>query len=435
MSLLEQHYLTKIEGHGSLKIDLKESKAKLQIDEGERLFEALLLGRPFTDGPFITSRICGVCPIAHTIASISALENALDIKVSEDTIRLRKILLASQIIQSHTLHLFFLTLPDYIGASSVLDLSKTKPELFKIAMDFKNLGDKISTIIGGRHIHPITPIVGGFSKLPSKKDLEIIKNEIKKHLEPAQKIIELFSKFKYPKISNPTTYMTLVNGTSYEIYQGKIETSENYIFDSENYQKEIIESVKPYSSAKFSSHNNKPFMVGAAARISLHQDYLNKKAKKSLDQSGFEFPTYNVFHNNLAQAIEILHFLEEIMNLCDELINDQSYKLPASPSLESSRGGRQGGQIIDYKLKAGCGVGAIEAPRGILYHYYEIDSQGIIKKCDIIPPTAQNLTNIEKDAEALLKLYKNDDKLNNVCIRELEMLIRAYDPCITCSVH
>ncbi|EKD56696.1 MAG: nickel-dependent hydrogenase large subunit [uncultured bacterium] len=419
MSLVEQHYITKIEGHGTLNINFRQCHAKLEIDEGERFFEALLVGRPYTDGPFITSRICGVCPVAHTLASIKALESALDIMIDDNTIRLRKILLASQIIQSHALHLFFLTLPDYIGLSSTLELHQTKPELFKIALSLKNLGDKITTIIGGRNVHPINLVVGGFSKIPSKNELQEIKLACQNNLTFTQETVKLFASFNYPKISNPVEYMSLVNGESYETYDGKVETSKNYIFDPINYKKEIIEKVKSYSSAKFSTHDGQPMMVGGLARISLHHQYLNTKAKKTFNDLKIEMPSYNTFHNNLAQAIEMVHFLEEIIKLCEELINDQSYK----------------SQVISYKLKSGHGIGAIEAPRGVLYHYYELDKKGIIKNCDIITPTAQNLTNIEEDATALLKEFKLDKLEGKVCIRELEMLIRAYDPCITCSVH
>lgn len=419
MSLLEQHHITKIEGHGTLNISFKECRARLEIEEGERLFEALLIGRPLAEAPFITSRICGVCPVAHSLASIKALEDALGVKVSEETIKLRKILLASQIIQSHALHLFFLSLPDYIGVTSALELHKTHPQLFNIALKIKSLGDNITTIIGGRNVHPITAVVGGFSKTPSPKELRQIKNDCQKLLNSCQKIIKLFASFKYPYYKKETTYLSLVSGKKYEIYDGKVESSQNYIFDPHDFQKEIKEKIKPYSTAKFAFHDNKSLMVGAIARISLHQEYLNPLAKSALKNSLVEFPIFNSFYNNLAQAVEILHFVEEIIKLCDELILSNNYKLP----------------IIDYKLKAGEGVGAIEAPRGTLYHHYEIDTKGLIKNCDIVTPTVQNLANVEEDAAALLKKYHFKQKNVAVCIRDLEMLIRAYDPCITCSVH
>lgn len=418
MSLVEEHYIAKIEGHGVLNIAFKECRAKLEIHEGERLFEALLLNRPYHDGPFITSRICGVCPVAHTIASIKAIEDALDIDVNENIINLRKILLASQIIQSHVLHLFFLTLPDYLGYNSVLELSKNKPELFNMALELKASADEITTIIGGRNVHPINAVVGGFSAPISKKQLLKIRQRSLKNLSNAQKTVEIFNQFKYPKITNQTLYMALVNGKEYEMYDGKIEVSDNYIFDPINYKKEIQEKTKVYSTAKFSTYDKKTFMVGAIARIALHRDYLNNHAKKTL--SKINFPNFNPFYNNLAQAIENVHLLEEIIKLCDKLLQNKDFPNNLK---------------VDFNIKAGKGVGAIEAPRGLLYHYYELDKSGLIINCDIITPTAQNLTNIENDASALLKKFGQRSKSKNVCIRELEMLIRAYDPCITCSVH
>jgi len=419
MSLTEQSYITKIEGHGSLEIKFDQCRAKLKINEGERLFESLVFNRPFSDGPFITSRICGVCPVAHTIASINALENALNISVPTEIEKLRKIMLASQIIQSHSLHLFFLALPDYLGISSAFELSKNKPELFNTALNLKKIGDKINTIIGGRNIHPITLIIGGFSKLPNKSNLKKIIELCKNNIESAKNTISLFASFKYPQINCNTQYMCLTNGNNYETYSGQIESSNNYIFDTKNYKNEIVESIQNNSPSKYAKHNNKSIMVGAISRISMHQDYLNNQAKKSLLKTKINFPTNNTFYNNLAQAIEILHFLEEIIKLCNELLQSDYENL----------------KPINFELKACSGVGVIEAPRGLLYHYYELDRNGIIKNCDIITPTNQNLSNIELEMNELLKFHKNSKISKDSSAKELEKLIRAYDPCITCSVH
>lgn len=414
-------YISKIEGHGKLNINLKNNSARLEIDEGERLFEALVLGKSYLDVPFITARICGVCPVAHTIASVKGLERALNYTIDPSTEKLRRIILASQIVQSHALHLFFLALPDYLEEiDSTLELSAKAPHLFKIALSIKQFSDKLTTIIGGRNVHPITIIPGGFSKIPNKNDLEKILNEAKKILPMAKKTVQLFSSFTYPKINNKTQYLALANN-SYETYDGYISSIDKPEFADIDYQDNLKEKIVPHSTAKFAQFKKAGLMVGAIARISINQNHLKPEAttalKKSIRQLADHFPTYNSFHNNIAQAIELVHFVEEIVDLTQELIDNENY-IHIKP---------------DIIVKNGSGVGAIEAPRGTLYHYYELDKTGKIVNCDIITPTVQNLTNIENDMQILLK--NNQGKPAEFRQQEIEMLIRAYDPCITCSVH
>lgn len=415
------NFITKIEGHGKLNISFASGKAKLEIDEGERLFEALLLGRPYHDAPFITSRICGVCPVAHTLASIKGLENALKIKPSETTINLRRMIMAGQIIQSHALHLFFLALADYLpGIDSALDLAKKNPVLFKIAVNLKKIGDDITTIIGGRNVHPINLVVGGFSKLPDKNKIKDAVEEAKNLIPSIQKVIRIFSKFSYPDYFKETEYLCLKNAKNYEIYEGDVLSSTGKMFKTDNYKKEIKEEIKPYSTAKFGKRTSLGFMVGAIARISNLQDNLNYLAKKELIKTKIIYPTYNSFYNNLAQAVEILHFLEEITKLGKIILKDKDYESALAKPI---------------KIKSESGVGAVEAPRGTLYHYYELDKNGLIKNCDIITPTVQNLSNIEAEAKVILTNGLSKNRSTKKIAKELEMLVRSYDPCITCSVH
>jgi len=410
-------YICRVEGHGYLKLDYDHAKVQLVVDEGERLFEKLLVGRPYSDAPFITARICGVCPTAHTLASIAALENAFEVEINTDIEHLRRILLAGQIIQSHALHFFFLAAPDYIGLDSALDMADKKPEVFKIALALKEVGDDIIRVIGGRQIHPVTPQVGGFTKKFNKKTLLDLKKRIEGCMHFALEALDLAGKFKYPQFENETQYFALTNGKDYAFLNGKITSNNGLKTDIQNYELNIKEKVLEYSSAKHATHNTESFMVGALSRVNLQADKLNPKAKNAAKKlKRISLPSHNPYHINLAQTVEIVHFMEEAVKCLNELIHGRE------PILKSP-----------YKVKASSAAGAIEAPRGTLYHYYEIDNKGIIQACDIVTPTVQNLENAERDAEHILQNTK--DLSDEERYHLLEMLVRAYDPCITCSVH
>ncbi len=410
-------YICKIEGHGYLKLDYDHAKVQLVVDEGERLFEKLLVGRPYTDAPFITARICGVCPTAHTLASISALENAFQVEVNKDIEHLRRVLLAGQIIQSHALHFFFLAAPDYVGLDNALEISKKKPEIFKIALALKEIGDDIVRTIGGRQVHPVTPCVGGFAKDFDRKTLLDLKKRIDARMHFALETLDLAQNFRYPDFTNPSQYFALTNGVNYCLIGGKITSTEGVRANIQDYGLNIKEKVVAHSTAKHATHNKKPFMVGALSRVNLQAKYLNPKTKTAIFKfKNIKLPSTNPYHINLAQATETLHFMEEASKLLEVMIHGKE------PMLK-----------IPYNVRKSEAAGAIEAPRGTLYHYYKIDDKGIIQDCDIITPTVQNLENIERDAEFVLANTKklSEDERYHL----LEMLVRAYDPCITCSVH
>lgn len=412
MKNLLDHYITKIEGHGALKVDFTREKVELHVKEGERLFEGLILGRNFEDGPIMTARICGVCPTAHTLASIAALEAALGVEVPDHIVKIRKILLSLQMFQSHVLHLFFLAIPDYLGLDSALELADKDPEVFKTVLDMKKLADDGIELIGGRPIHPVTPVVGGFTKIIDYNELVKYKKKIEKNLIHAIEAAKLFQSFEYPEVENEKEYLAILDA-GYPLMGTEIVSSYGNGFIVSDYKKHINEVLKVYSSAKFAKKDGSGFIVGAIARANLKFPLLNKAALKV---AADYFPTNNPFKNNLAQAVEMVHYMEEIIIFIDSL---------KGVDLSLAR--------VEFALKAGAGAGVIEAPRGLLFHYYELNSKGIITNCDIITPTAQNLTSIEDDAEAVLKATGNLSKEKRQ--HQMEMLVRAYDPCITCSVH
>jgi sulfhydrogenase subunit alpha len=410
------HYIAKIEGHGSLRIDYTTDSAKMQIHEGERLFEAMLVGRNYQDGVFIPQRICGVCPTAHCISAIKAIEYAMGVEISKTTRDLRKLMICGQTIQSHALHLFFLVLPDYLNVESALALAHSSPEKFKMALNLKKIGDKIVEVIGGRAVHPITPEVGGFSKVPSQKDLMGLRRDLEMMLHDATDCVRLFASLEYPELENPTQYHSIQADNKYGFYGGAINSSSGEIFDIKDYRRHIDEYITPYSTAKFAKSKKKPMMVGSISRLNLHSMFLNPLAEEELEKSGINFPTYNSFHNNFAQSVEILHFIEEAISRIDDILSEGMADFHQ-----------------EIRISPGFGSGAVEAPRGTLYYSFGIDEAGKITECNIITPTVQNLPNIESDAQELLSITDGKPKAKREHL--LEMLVRAYDPCITCSVH
>lgn len=417
MTSVLDHYISKIEGHGQLKYSIAENLVRVEIDEGERLFEKLVIGQSYKDIPFITARICGVCPTSHILAAIFAIENAFGVRPNDAITNLRKALQAAQIVQSHTLHLFFLALPDYLKAKNSLELYEKNPRVFKVASDLKKIADEVIETIGGRAVHPVTPTVGGFLKVPEKDTIEKLIVKVRSSQRLALEALDLFAGFHYPYLKRTTEYFSLSRNGTVDIFGDTLVSSGGVEIDAASYPYIITEKVKSYSTAKFAEHDGHGMMVGALARLNLMEESdLNHKAQNALKEAGITLPITSSFKNNVAQAVELVHFLEEIeLRLVDYL------------------GGRNERTKLPYRIAAKTGVGAIEAPRGTLYHSYELDKNGIVLNCDIVTPTVQNLTNLEDDANEYLRQNKQVTIPRRE--RELEMLVRAYDPCITCSVH
>lgn len=412
-------HIAKIEGHagfvGSI-LDGKMEDAKLEVKIGIRLFERLVINRPFEDIPVMVARVCGVCPVVHHLTSIKALEKAMDIKPSVQTIKLRKIMQHGQLIHSHSLHVFFLALADFFKLKHDVDLIKKFPDYTETALKVRDYGNNIVRKIGGRAVHPVSSVVGGFLKLPSKETLQELLDEQKEVLKIVSELGELFSKLNYPNFERKTEYVTLQNKNEYAIYEGDVISNMGLKVEPSDYESHVEEIHKPFEVVKRVKRDGREIFVGALPRINNNYNKLSPGAKKLIKNSGFKFPNYNTFLNVFAQVVEIVHCIEETGEWLKELLDSKQTKA-----------------ITDYKVKAGKGAGIIEAPRGILYHYYEVDKQGIVRNSNIITPTAQFISNLEKDVEAFFPQTKNMTNENRR--RKIQMLIRAYDPCMTCTVH
>lgn len=431
MKTIQINHIGKMEGHADFVAEIVKGKvdsAKLITTEGARLIEGILIGRHFSEAPIITARICGICPVVHKLSSIKAIESAFRIKPTKQTIKLRKILELAQIIHSHALHLFFLSLPDFFGLENDLILIKKYPKETKGALAVREWALKVIEAIGGRAVHPIACEVGGFKVLPEKTELKNLSDQFEQILKNALRLVNLTLKIKYPKLKRKTTFISLTSQDEYAVYSGdlKILSEKEKIIPAEDFNKNIKEIEEPYRAAKSAALKGKPFMVGAIARINNNRDKLNPLAKGILKGMPFKNPEYNVFMNIPAQAIEIVHCLEEMR----KLLADLSLTLEPEKSLGDKL------NIIGQANPLGrevSGADAIEAPRGTLYHHYRIDKNGYIKECAIITPTVSYLKNLEEDIKAYLPQVMNlDPKKRSLKIRSL---IRAYDPCIACATH
>ena len=400
----------------------KVEELKIQTLLGLRQVEGILIGRRYFEVPIVVSRICGICPVPHILAAVTALEKALEVKISEQTVLLRKLLLAANIIYSHTLHLFFLSLPDFFDIESDLELLKKFKKESKAALRIREVAEEILEMVGGRVVHPITPIVGGFSKLPEKGRLKKVLEKIPWAIEDAVFLVNTFKKINYPDFKRETLFASVFSGKEYAFFEEKIiQIGEEKITAGDFYSTKIEEDLKspPVKKVKF---KGKDYMVGAIARLKNNEEFLATLAKEKLEefrkerQISKEKYFKNIFFNLFSQAIEVLHFLMISKGLIEEVLKH---------SLKEEK--------TEVKFSPSSGLSALEAPRGALFHYYEIDKDGRIFNCNIITPSAQFLHNIEEDLKTLLpKILKLKKKEQ---IRKIRSLIRIYDPCISCATH
>ncbi|MGQ4913202.1 MAG: Ni/Fe hydrogenase subunit alpha [Candidatus Asgardarchaeia archaeon] len=412
--------LARVEGHGGITVEIKDNKVKnvrVEIYEGPRLIETLVIGKTPEEDLNIVPRICAICTLSHRYAAIRGLERALGIDPPEKVKLLRELMHLGEMLESHSLHVFVLALPDFLGyPSAIAMIDKYKDDVVK-ALQLKKYANKIMRVVSGRMIHGENPIVGGFGKFPTKKELLEIKEETKKMLPIAERGVEIMASLDYPDYAEANTVFMCLNPPNGEFgFVGDsllFSTGEEY--DVEKYKEAFSERVVSYSFAKRSRYKGQPFSVGALARINNIGDRLKGKAGAYYRKYHDDKWLVNPIYNNFAQAIEMVYCLEEIPKLIDKIV-----KMPDC-------------EIVKPERLTGTGTGSVEAPRGTLLHHYEIKDYKITKS-DIITPTAMNLDDIERyigiAAEKLVE-RKEIDSMN----LQLEMIARAYDPCISCSAH
>lgn len=429
------HHITRVEGHGNIVVNVNDGtieKCEWQVPEAPRFFEAMVRGRHYSEVARITSRICGICSVGHTLASLKATEAALGIEISEQTDLLRRILKHAENYDSHVLHVYFLVAPDLLDVPSVFPLVPTHGDVVKRALRMKRLGHEWGSCIGGRTTHPTRAVVGGFASLPGAartvREAEANLSELKdKLLAVVPDAVETFKLLcdlaaKIPAFERPTEYVGLVDDFEYGLYDGKIgclmPDGSRELFDVEDYRKVTNEYVTDQSTAKFTKHNMSSYMAGAMARMNLNYDMLHPEAAKLAEGLGFKPICVNPYMNSVAQFIEAVHSVYMSVEYIDRLL---------------TKGLKEEKPVAPTKYERG--VASTEVPRGILFHEYAYDADGTCTMGNCIIPTNQNHANIQCDFEKIVPEMLAADVPEDKMELGLEMLVRAYDPCISCSTH
>ncbi|KCZ71790.1 coenzyme F420-reducing hydrogenase, alpha subunit [Candidatus Methanoperedens nitroreducens] len=426
------HYLTRVEGHGNIVVDVKEGKltrCEFQVIESPRFFESMLVDRCIWEAQHLTSRICGICACAHSLASIKAAEDALGIKPSEEVISLRKLLLHTEMMDSHILHVYFLVVPDLLGVKSVMQLIKTHKPLVEMALRMKRMSDYAGEVLAGRHIHPISYVIGGLTQMPSKKGLEKLYKLMLEARRDGDETVKIIKALKFPEFNRPTQYMSLTSEEEYAFYDGDLIINGGRRTKIRDYKKLLTEKVLDYSTAKISTIDNKPYTVGAISRFNNNYDKLNKKAKEVAKELGLKPPCHNPYLNTAIQLVEWVHCLEESIKMMEKILKNglKEEKIVVASWPKRS-------QINTLKFMPDTGTGCVEAPRGSLFHQYSIDDTAHITAADCVIPTNQNIGNLEEDMRKIVPELLGTHTQEQITL-DLEMLARAYDPCISCATH
>jgi sulfhydrogenase subunit alpha len=421
------HHLTRVEGHGNIVVDVKNGKIEKmqwQVPEAPRFFEAMVRGRHYTEVARITSRICGICSIGHTLASVKATENALGIKISPQTFNLRTLIKHAENFDSHILHIYFLVAPDLFSVPSVFPLVPTHTEVVVRALRMKRLGHEWGSLLGGRTTHPNRVIPGGFAEYPTEEELKTLRQRLV-NLQPdldatVQTVLSVADKL--PAFERPTEYMALSSDKEYALYDGVIQTvmpdGKKERWPVSGYKSCTNEYVVTQSTAKYTKNKMGSYMAGALARFNNNYDLLNPEAKKLAEALKFKPLCFNPYMNSVAQLVEVVHSVKDSIRLIDEVLG-AGYKP----------------EELAKPTKYGQGQGSVEVPRGILFHEYGYDKDGMCTGGNCIIPTNQNHANIQLDLEALVPKLLAANKDEKAMELGLEMLVRAYDPCISCSTH
>ena len=416
---IDLHHLTRVEGHGNIVINVNKGvleQCDLEIVEAPRFFEAMLRGLPYEQASHLASRICGICAVTHATASLRAVENALGVQNSPQTNLLRLLNLYGEILDSHILHVYMLVAPDLLGVGSVIPLAKSAPDVVLRALRMKKLAGDICGFVCGRHTHPIGMTVGGFTHLPTEEQLINLDERLQDTRQDFDATVELFQSLTLPDFERDTEYIALRKDDEYCFMDGEITSTDGGSWPLELYREVTNEFQVAHSTAKHARHQRQSYMVGALARYNINQDKLHPKARSAANDLDLGTKTTNPYMNTTAQVVEIVHCVEESIQTIQRLLeNGIKQEEPAKPSRIS-----------------GGGVGACEAPRGTLFHNYVIKND-IISDANCVIPTAQNLANIEADMQALVPTIL--DRSSDEITQQVEMLVRAYDPCISCSAH
>ncbi len=410
--------LARVEGEGALVLRLRNGQVedvRLTIYEPPRFFEALLRGRHYAEAPDITARICGICPVAYQMSACNALESLFHVEIPPELRLLRLLLYYAEWIQSHTLHVTLLHAPDFLGFDSVVQMAEAYPDLVQQALQLKKTGNRLLALIGGREIHPINVRVGGFYAVPRPSELLELRDPLRRALEHALELARWVAGFEFPDLELDYEFVALRHPDEYAILDGRIVSNRGIDIPVSRFDETFVESQVPYSTAlRYEVDGRGSYLAGPLARFNLNFSQLSPLARETARETGISPPVRNPFKSIIVRSVEIVHALEQSLALIER------YEPPARP-------------FVDCTIRAGIGYGASEAPRGILYHRYEVSTDGTVLDARIVPPTAQNQKQIEEDLRHLapLAIRLPKERATWLC----EQAIRNYDPCISCATH
>ncbi len=424
---IDVDHVARIEGHGNIHVVIEDGQVKtvqMEVVEAARLFESMVRGRSFTEVPYIASRVCGICSASHTVTDILAIERIFGVEVSDRTHALRELLVYGSYLQNHGTHLYVLAAPDFLGQKSVFPLEEVDPALFDHALALKAFGNKLCTKVGGRSIHPITAVVGGFTSEINRDEYLWLADEMDALRPFALQTVDLFSSFEVPRIQSAGDALAMYAPGKFAVCDSRLVrfADSGLVFDADEWNEAIEEYEVSHSGALFAREraNGSHYMTNALARMNTSWDYLCKDAKVAAAKAGLRPPERNPYENNVAQAIELVDALERCAEICRRLAADE---------FEGSS------RVVPFSVRAGRGVGYTEAPRGALFHDLTLDDDGRVVKASIVTPTAQNTANLEDDMRLLAELLVKEGADALTVKLEIEKLVRAYDPCLSCSVH
>ena len=410
--------LARVEGEGAMIVRIaggEVEEVKLNIYEPPRFFEAFLRGRGFTDVPDITARICGICPVAYQMSSVTAMEMACGVEVGGQLRALRRLLYCGEWIESHALHVFMLHAPDFLGYESALDLARDNPEVVTSALELKKTGNELMTVVGGREVHPINVKVGGWYRAPRKRELATLVPHLERAREIALEAVRITAGFDFPDYSQDYELVALDHPGEYPIDRGRVVSNRGLDIAVQDYDEHFAEEHVEWSNALHSQIiARSSYLCGPLARWALAADRLSPLAREAAADVGLDQAERNPFRSIVVRCVELVYAADEALRIIAD------YEEPDAPA-------------IDVEPRAGVGYGCTEAPRGILYHRYELDASGTILDAKIVPPTSQNQRTIEEDLRGVVErsLDMPDDELAIRC----EQTIRNYDPCISCATH
>ncbi len=413
-------YVTRVEGEGALRLRLdgrRITDLELRIFEPPRFFEALLRGRGYAEAPDITARICGICPVAYQMSACGAMERLLGLRVDGALRDLRRVLYCGEWIESHALHIYLLHAPDFLGYPDAVRLAKDRPEFVRQGLALKKVGNEVMSVLGGREIHPINVRVGGFYRLPTDEELELLRVRLREGIDLAEATVRAVAGLDFPELDEPYEFVALRHPEEYPMLDGKLVSSAGLAIDPAEFEQEFEEIHVPYSNALHCvRRGGGVYLVGPLARYALNADRLTPRAAAAARAAGLGREVRNPYRSIVVRAVETVYACEEALRLLER------YRRPERAWLEPPSG-----------FAGGTGAAISEAPRGILYHRYRVGPDGRIQEARIVPPTSQNQKRIEEDLRDVVAgvVDRNDAAIADAC----ERAIRNHDPCISCATH